>query len=131
MASELRVDTLKDSSGNNSVGMAYVSGGSAKVWLYAQQRTATVEVKESFNVSSWSDDNTGSSTTTFTNAMSSAQFNVTASNAYDSNSSGSGGVGSDEAWPNSSSTVKHDTFFGNSTEYDCDFVFQTIHGDLA
>jgi hypothetical protein len=131
MASELRVDTLKDSSGNNSVGMSYVAEGSAKVWLYAQQRTATVEVKQSFNVSSWSDDNAGSSTTTFTNAMSSAEFNITASNAFDSTASGSGGVGSDEVWITSSSTIKHDTFFGNGTEYDCDFVFQTIHGDLA
>ena len=33
MASELRVDTLKDSSGNNSVGMSYVAGGSAKFWV--------------------------------------------------------------------------------------------------
>jgi hypothetical protein len=127
--STLKADTIVAADGSSPVTLTKQSA--AKAWLYAQQRTATVEVKQSFNISSWSDDNTGSSTTTFTNAMSSAQFNITASNAYDSNSSGSGGVGSDEAWPNSSSTVKHDTFFGNSTEYDCDFVFQTIHGDLA
>ena len=31
MASELRVNTLKDASGNNSVAMEYVAGGSAKL----------------------------------------------------------------------------------------------------
>jgi hypothetical protein len=41
MASELRVDTLKDSSGSNSVGMAYVAGGSAKSWMnYRNKRHA-------------------------------------------------------------------------------------------
>ena len=33
MASELRVNTLKDASGNNSIGMSYVAEGSAKVWV--------------------------------------------------------------------------------------------------
>ena len=31
MASELRVNTLKDASGNNSVAMSYVADGNAKV----------------------------------------------------------------------------------------------------
>ena len=33
MASELRVNTLKDASGNNSVGMSTVANGSAKQWV--------------------------------------------------------------------------------------------------
>ena len=33
MASELRVDTLKDASGSNSVGLSYVANGSAKAWI--------------------------------------------------------------------------------------------------
>ena len=32
MASELRVNTLKDASGNNSIGLSYVAEGSAKTW---------------------------------------------------------------------------------------------------
>ena len=32
MASELRVNTLKDASGNNSVAMSFVSNGSAKCY---------------------------------------------------------------------------------------------------
>tara|TARA_R100001591_G_scaffold105230_1_gene113168 strand:- start:667 stop:1074 length:408 start_codon:yes stop_codon:yes gene_type:complete len=33
MASELRVNTIKDASGNNSVATSFVAGGSAKAWI--------------------------------------------------------------------------------------------------
>tara|TARA_Y100001937_G_scaffold99654_1_gene136174 strand:+ start:688 stop:1095 length:408 start_codon:yes stop_codon:yes gene_type:complete len=33
MASELRVNTLKDASGNNSIATSFVAGGSAKAWI--------------------------------------------------------------------------------------------------
>ena len=32
MTSELRVNTLKDASGGNSIGLSYVANGSAKAW---------------------------------------------------------------------------------------------------
>ena len=32
MASELRVNTLKDAAGNNSVATSFVASGSAKAW---------------------------------------------------------------------------------------------------
>lgn len=68
MASELRVDTLKDASGNNSVGMAYVSNGSAKVWgLYDQIANTT---DNSFNVSSITDSSAGTHTVTFSSNLS-------------------------------------------------------------
>ena len=41
MASELRVNTLKDASGNNSVGMSTVAGGSAKAWANINTNTST------------------------------------------------------------------------------------------
>ena len=33
MASELRVNTLKDASGNNSIATSFVASGSAKAWM--------------------------------------------------------------------------------------------------
>ena len=57
MASELRVDTLKDSSGNNSVGMAYVAGGSAKAWVNFNG-TGTIAARDSLNLSSLTDNGT-------------------------------------------------------------------------
>jgi hypothetical protein len=68
MASELRVNTLKDASGNNSVAMTYVAGGSAKaLCLYDAVAQAT---ENSLNQSSLSDNSTGDFTTNFTNAFS-------------------------------------------------------------
>ena len=78
MASELRVNTLKDASGNNSVGMSTVANGSAKAWADVSSVTA---VGDSLNISSLTDDS-GSApndyTIAYTNNMSSANFSVTA-----------------------------------------------------
>jgi len=75
MASELRVDTLKDSSGNNSVGMSTVSQGSAKVWTHFDGTgSAASWEKDSFNVASYTDNGTGDYTITFSNAMDNANY---------------------------------------------------------
>ncbi|MGB1743210.1 MAG: hypothetical protein ACPHHR_10235 [Cycloclasticus sp.] len=64
MASELRVNTLKDASGNNSVGMSYVNNGSAKAHLMYDHVSTAID--GSFNISSVSDDNTGRHEPSFT-----------------------------------------------------------------
>ena len=56
MASELRVNTLKDASGNNSVGLTYVAKGTAKAWVYAE---ADAVRTNSFNMSSSTDHGDG------------------------------------------------------------------------
>ena len=74
MASELRVNTLKDASGNNSIGMSYVSEGSAKAWyVFDGGRTSgTTSIEDDFNIASLVDNGTGDTTLTFTNNMNSA-----------------------------------------------------------
>jgi len=68
MASELRVNTLKDAAGNNSVGMSYVANGSAKV--YAERTVdATPATTSSFNVASLTDTGTGDTGYNLTSAM--------------------------------------------------------------
>jgi hypothetical protein len=64
MASELRVNTLKDASGNNSVTTETVAKGSAKVWINFDGDTASATanldgVNQSFNVTSLVDNATG------------------------------------------------------------------------
>ena len=46
MASELRVNTLKDASGNNSIGYVYVAEGTQRQWVYpmAQEQLQFVTV---------------------------------------------------------------------------------------
>ena len=56
MASELRVNTLKDASGNNSVATSTVAGGSAKGWVNfngtATFDSSDTEIRDSFNITS-------------------------------------------------------------------------------
>lgn len=75
MASELRVDTLKDSAGNNSVGMSYVSNGSAKAWV-SFNGTGTIAILDSFSVASISDHGTGQYSVTMSNALSNANYSL-------------------------------------------------------
>ena len=68
MASELRVNTLKDASGNNSVATSFVAGGSAKAWIHFNG-SGTVAIVDSFNFASITDNGTGDYTNTLTSAM--------------------------------------------------------------
>ena len=75
MASELRVNTLKDASGNNSIATSFVAGGSAKHWLN-MNGTGTIATRDSFNNSSITDTNTGTYTLAFTSNMSNNDYAV-------------------------------------------------------
>ena len=44
MASELRVNTLKDAAGNNSIATSFVAGGSAKAWATLLQLDTSTTV---------------------------------------------------------------------------------------
>ena len=71
MASELRVNTLKDASRNNNVGMSTVANGSAKQWVLGSDAAV---LTDSFNTSSGTDNGDGDYLYTFTSAMASANF---------------------------------------------------------
>ena len=80
MASELRVNTLKDASGNNSIATSFVAQGSAKAWL-SLNGTATfdssdTEIRDSFNVDSTVDNGTGDYTLSFTSSMNNANYSA-------------------------------------------------------
>jgi len=78
MASELRVNTLKDGSGNNSVTTSVVANGSAKMWVsWSYDGGATPVLKDSTNISSITDVGTGDADHNLTNAMSSTNVSIT------------------------------------------------------
>ena len=56
MASELRVNTLKDASGNNSIATSIVHGGAIRAWFTLGVDAA---LDDSFNCSSVDDDGSG------------------------------------------------------------------------
>ena len=82
MASELRVNTLKDAAGNNSVGMSYVAEGTAKQWSYVND-TGTSVIIDSFNTTSWTDNGTGNGTVNIASNMSNATYNISVSTNAD------------------------------------------------
>ena len=71
MASELRVNTLKDASGNNSVAVSTVFDGTAKAYV---KGTNSAGLTDSYNVSGGTDNGTGDYTYAFTNNMASANY---------------------------------------------------------
>ena len=83
MASELRVNTLKDASGNNSIATSFVAQGSAKGWSRIPDTHDSLT--DSFNASSIADGGTGQATISLTSNMSDANY---------SGASGSGHIGS-------------------------------------
>ena len=71
------------SDGTDTVGTEYVVNGSAKAWVNFNG-TGTVAIRESFNVSSITDNGTGSYTANFTNAMPTADCAVSVTGEHNS-----------------------------------------------
>ena len=128
MASELRVDTLKDSSGNNSVGMAYVAGGSAKSWVNFNG-TGTIAERDSLNLSSLTDNGTGDYDVNLSSSFAAVDYSINVS-GYPSAS-----------WnqiftiqnPANNTTSLFSIFSASTagTKYDTQLVTASTHGDLA
>ena len=133
MASELRVNTLKDASGNNSVATSFVAGGSAKAWGHLAAGGASLP--DSFNLSSIDDDGTGEYGLNYTSAMNSATYSATSTinfnHAANNNtrhlvieSKATGSVEVDGGYTAGSTA--------HFTAYDIETTGSvTVHGDLA
>tara|TARA_Y100001951_G_scaffold40207_1_gene31800 strand:+ start:111 stop:518 length:408 start_codon:yes stop_codon:yes gene_type:complete len=82
MASELRVNTLKDASGNNSIATSVVFAGTAKAWVVCDQRTS-LSTGDSYNIASTSDESAGELQHNFTNNMGSAEYSIAGACGYE------------------------------------------------
>ena len=127
MASELRVNTLKDASGNNSVAMSTVAEGSAKSWANFTG-TGTIALSDSFNVASLTDVGTGKYDTNFTNSMSNGTFAIhvnsdanTTNDAFNRTAGGS----------NNTTAKGQARHYESNSLADTALVITTVHGDLA
>ena len=127
MASELRVNTLKDASGNNSVGMSYVAEGTAKSWSLING-TGTIAVRDTFNVASITDGGTGYYRNNLTSSMSTV--NYTCIGGVRNSSDG------DCFWQslndvNATSHYQSYSMQSNTTAKDAQYLNASIEGDLA
>lgn len=138
MASELRVDTLKDSSGNNSVGMAYVNKGSAKAWVNLNGQAITsasdlTGVRDSFNVSTVVDTSTGNFTLGWSSTMDNANYSIAGMTENFATSTTQGIILGVEngTLPTSSSVDLNTVRVDSTTLTERIFSSASIHGDLA
>jgi hypothetical protein len=131
MASELRVNTLKDASGNNSVATSVVSNGSAKAWG-ATNLQGTHASDDSFNVASQTDAATGRINYTLTSAMNQA-INITHVSSDGDNQNYTGGARLNDPRDNGSTTVVPVAHYETSTGGDYDTLYGSVAtwGDLA
>ena len=74
--STLKVNTIQDSSASNASTTEQIFQGRAKVWINFDG-TGTVSTRDSFNVSSLTDNGTGDYTISFSTAMSNDNYAVT------------------------------------------------------
>ena len=131
MASELRVNTLKDASGNNSVALATVAEGSAKGWVNFNG-TATFngsddEIRDSFNITSTIDQGSGDYDFGYTTNMSNENYAV----AGIANGSGASNAMINLDGAITSSAVVLRTINTADNRQDSDHCLVSVHGDLA
>ena len=127
--SEIRATTISDAAGTGPVTLTKQSA--AKVWCTVDQ-TGTMELKDSFGVTSVTDDGTGRSDLSFTNDFSNQHYAV-------ATSSEQGGSFNDIRVTNRDSTqvraVGQFEFYNinglSSSADDADYVNVIIQGDLA
>ena len=108
MASELRVNTLKDAAGNNSVGMSYVAEGSAKAWVTF--------------------DGTGLYGVNFSSAMSTANYSSVCNRA---SFAGTTAGGANACTVTAGSITKLQAYDSNGILGDRDNITAHVLGDLA
>ena len=132
MASELRVNTLKDASGNNSIGLSYVAEGSAKWWVQFEgsslSGTGTTGVNDSFNLTSMTDDGTGRYTTNINSDMNNDDYSVNSTIGQSASSIGDYITNIATIAPGSFQTGSQ-TRSGNAADSALNSVL--VHGDLA
>ena len=134
MASELRVNTLKDASGNNSIATSFVAGGSTKAWTHLNG-TGTIAIQDSFNTSSATDRSTGRYEFNRTNNMVNRLYTGSGSCSL-TNGDGSSAYVTDSfadyqvQGPFSTSVSTSGVYTGGSF-VDYAYVANNVNGDLA
>ena len=124
MASELRVNTLKDASGNNSIATSFVANGSLKAWVGAETDASQ---QQSLNFSSSSDNGTGDYTFALSSSISSANYSHP---IVPADADGGGGLDI-SVTSKASGSIRVGTIRDDSTKTDNANVSVSIFGELA
>jgi hypothetical protein len=130
MASELRVTTIANNAGSESVNTTYVVNGSAKSWVNFNG-TGTVAARDSLNFSGLTDNGTGDYTVTISNAMGNTDYSCGGSSQQ--NVAGTRGdfVVGLHSTAQTTTTRRLSTVDSGGTATDALVVNMQIFGDLA
>lgn len=125
MVSKVQADVAEKADGSP---MDFTGQVASKSWAHVDQRVGNV-LRDSFNVSSFTDEAVGRQAINLTNSMTDTLYGILGSNSLDSTVS-SGVGGADEVWPVSVSQLRHETRY-STTIADMEFVYTAVLGDLA
>jgi hypothetical protein len=133
--SELRADTITASDGTSPVTLTKQSA--AKAW-YNLNATATPALRDSFNISTITDEGTGRYEGNFTSAMGNANYVATGSNSVKGNDANSfemvltTGDEADTYGLHSTAAIRSNSYASNAADYrDPTNIQLVVHGDLA
>ena len=130
MASELRVNTLKDAAGNNSIATSFVANGSAKAWMNLNG-TGTIATRDTFNVSSVADQGTGKYLMSFSSSMGNDDYSVSGGARTPGVLSGIINSPSDAASDMATGSISLYSLNVSGNPSDLSYVLTNVHGDLA
>jgi hypothetical protein len=131
MASELRLTTLANNAGTESVDTTYVINGSAKAFAL-WNAASTPAYRGNFNTGSITDHGTGDQTVAFVASMADANFTTSGQvgNGNDGDVSNSQMRRGSSASGSQRCTIQFATSASNGN-FDYTYVGLVIHGDLA
>ena len=145
MASELRVNTLKDAAGANSVAMEYVAGGSAKAWCNFNGQ-GTVAFRNSLNCTSLVDSGTGDYEVSYVSNLVDVGYSISFNSVANAGSRGGAFIGSKVTSVGSPNAIAQSNILTSGHDFQCAFaadasnnggaaepdaVCLDINGDLA
>jgi hypothetical protein len=122
--STLKVTTIQDTSGGNASTSEQIAQGRAKAWINFNG-TGTVAIRDSFNVSSLTDNGTGDYSMNFSSAMSDANYCV----ASTGSESGVGGLPRFVCGDGNSTSAALLLTFNSSSKLDYQFCSYVVFGD--
>ena len=121
--STLKVGTIQDTSGGSGSTPEQIKKGTCKVWINFNG-TGTVAIRQSYNVSSLTDNATGQYTISFSNAVPVADYAVFITSSFGSTEKG----GSDDSdYINGVGTIRRES--SNTTTTQCKIVCGHNFGD--
>ena len=123
--SELRANTISDAAGTGPVTLTKQSA--AKAWVNFDG-TGTIAERDSFNVTSLTDNGTGDYTITFTTAMANTTYALSGATGDNGVDAGFRSYGS---FPPTASAVRVASTAHTGTLTDSSAVTMIVHGDLA